>query len=140
MGERLRQGPKLRNKCKIGVGSLKRKNQLEGLEPSQTRGPREAHNKFAGSHRAPRESSGRGQSLTRRRYFQAQKTTCGQEEVQCRWPWKRSYGQGRTMERSNNSRRHAATAKTARKECAGGCRAQRGASDRGSNPIQQDLG
>ena len=47
--------------------------------------------------------------------FQAQKTTCGQEEGQCRWPCKRTYGQGRTMERSNNSRRHAATARTTRK-------------------------
>ena len=134
--ERLRQGPKLRNKSEIGVGPLKGKNQLERLELSQTRG----HSEGAGSHRAQRESSGRGRSLTRRRYFQAQKTTCGQEEGQCRWPWKCTYGQGRTMERSNNSRRHAATVRTTRKKCAGGCRAQRGASDRGSNPIRKDLG
>ena len=32
------------------------------------------------------ETSGRGLSPTRRRHFKAQKTTCGQEEVQCRWP------------------------------------------------------
>ena len=86
MGERHRQGPKLRNKREIGVEPLKGKNQLERLELSQTLGRREGHSKRAGSHRAQRESSGRGQSLTRRRYYQAQKTTCGQEEVQCRWP------------------------------------------------------
>ena len=140
MGERLRQGPKLRNKREIGVGPLKGKNQLERLELSQTRGRSEGHSKRAGSHRAQRESSGRGRSPTRRRYIQAQKTTCGQEEVQCRWPWKRTYGQGSTMERSNNSRRHTATARTTRKECAGGCRVQRGASDRGSNPTRKDPG
>ena len=47
--------------------------------------------------------------------------------------------QGRTMERSKNSRRHAASARTTRKECAGGCRALIGASERGSNPIRKDL-
>ena len=140
MGERLQQGPKLRNKREIGVGPLKGKNQLERLELSQTRGRSEGHSKRAGSHRPQRESSGRGRSPTRRRYIQAQKTTCGQEEVQCRWPWKRTYGQGSTMERSNNSRRHTATARTTRKECAGGCRVQRGASDRGSNPTRKDPG
>ena len=140
MGERLRQGLKLRNKREIGVGPLKGKNQLERLELSQTRGRSEGHSKRAGSHRTQRESSGRGRSPPRRRYCQAQKTTCGQEEVQCRWPWKRTYGQGRTKERSKNSQRHEASARTTRKECAGGCRALRGASDRGSNPIRKDLG
>ena len=136
MGERLRQGLKLRNKCETSDGPLKGKNQGERLELSQTRCRSEGHSKRAGSHRAQRETSGSGRSLTRRRYFQAQKTTCGQEEVQRRWPWKRIYSQGSTMERSNNFRRHAASAWTTRKECAGGCRAQRGASDRGSNPIR----
>ena len=140
MSERLRRGLKLRNKREIGVGPLKGKNQLERLELSQARGRSEGHSKRAGSHRAPGESSGRGRSPTRRRNFQAQKTTCGQEEVQCRWPWNRTYCQGRTMERSNNSRRHAATARTTRKEGAGGCRALRGASDRSSNPIRKELG
>ena len=140
MSERLRRGLKLRNKREIGVGPLKGKNQLERPELSQTRGCSEGHSKRAGSHRAPRESSGRGWSPTRRRKFQAQKTTCEQEEGQCRWPWNRTYGQRKTMERSNNSRRHAATARTTRKECAGGCRVLRGASDRGSNPIRKDLG
>ena len=140
MSERLRRGLKLRNKRERGVGPLKGKNQLERLELSQTRGCSEGHSKHAGSHRAPRESAGRGRSPTRRRYFQAQKTTFGQEEVQCRWPWNRTYGQGRTMERANNSRRHAATARTTRKECAGDCSSLREASDRGSNPIQKDLG
>ena len=62
MGERLRQGLKMRNKRKIGVGPLKGKNQLERLELSQTRGRSEGHSKRAGSHRAQRESSGRGRS------------------------------------------------------------------------------
>ena len=110
----------------------------EKLELSQTRGRSEGHSKRASSHRAQRESSGRGRSYPIRRYSQAQKTTCGQEEAQCRWSWKRTYGQGRTKERSKNSRRHATSARTTRKECAGGCRALRGASDRGSNPIRKD--
>ena len=62
MGERLRQGLKLKNKREIGVGPLKGKNQLERLELSQTRGRSEGHSKRAGSHRAQRESSGRGRS------------------------------------------------------------------------------
>ena len=78
MSERLRRGLKLRNKREIGVGPLKGKNQLERLEFWQTRGRSEVHSKCAGSHRAPRESS-------------AQKTTCRQEEVQCRWPWNRTW-------------------------------------------------
>ena len=139
MSERLRRGLKLRNKREIDVGPMKGKNQLERLELSQTRGRSEGHSKRAGSRRAPRESSGRGRSPTRRRYFQAQKTTCRQEEVQCRWPWNRTYGQGRTMERSSNTRRQTATARTTRKECAGSCKALRGDSDRGSNPIRKDL-
>ena len=68
MGERLRQGLKLRNKSEIGVGPLKGKNQLERLELSQTRGRSEGHSKRASSHRAQRESSGRGRSPSRRRY------------------------------------------------------------------------
>ena len=66
MGERLRQGLKLRNKREIGVGPLKGKNQLERLELSQTRGRSEGHSKRASSHRAQRESSGRGRSPSRR--------------------------------------------------------------------------
>ena len=81
MSERLRQALQLRNKREIGVGPLKGKDQAERLELSQTRGRSEGHSKRAGSPRAPRESSGRGQSLTRRRILQAQKTTCWQEEV-----------------------------------------------------------
>ena len=67
MSERLRRGLKLRNKREIGGGPLKGKNQLERLELSQTRGHSEGHRKRAGSHRVPRESSGRGRSPTRRR-------------------------------------------------------------------------
>ena len=88
MGERLRLGPKPSNKREIGDGPLKGKNQGERLEHSQARGLSEGHSKSVSNHRAQRETSGRGRSPTRRRYFQAQKTTCGQEEVQCRWPWK----------------------------------------------------
>ena len=69
-------------------------------------------------------------------YFQAQKKACWQEEIQRRWPWKRIHSQGNTMERSKNFRRQAASARTTRKEGAGGCRAQRGAFDRGSNPTR----
>ena len=85
-GERLLQGLKLRNKCEIDDGPQKGNNQLERLELSHTRSRREGHSKRSGSHRAHRETSGRGRSQTKRRHFQAQKTTCGQEEVQCRWP------------------------------------------------------
>ena len=102
MSERLQRCLKLRNKREIGVGPLKGKNQLERLELSHTRGRSEGHSKRAGSHRGQRESSGRGRSPTRRRHFQAQKTTCRQEEVQCRRTWNHTYGQGRTLERSNN--------------------------------------
>ena len=62
MSERLRRGLKLRNKREIGVGLLKEKNQLERLELLQTRSRSEGHSKRAGSHRAPRESSGRGEA------------------------------------------------------------------------------
>ena len=135
MGERLRQGPKLRNKHETGVRPLKGKNQRERLELSQTRSRSEGHSKLAGSHGAQREISGSGRSRTRRRYFQAQKTTCGHEEVQHRWSGKLIHSQGSTMERSNNFRRHAASVRKTRKKGAGGCRAQRGASDGGSNPT-----
>ena len=140
MGERLRRCLKLRNKREIGVRPLKGKNPRERLELSQTRGRSEGHSKRAGSHRAQRESLGRGQSPPIRIYCQAQKTTYRPEEVQCRWPWKRTYGQGRTKERSKNSRRHATSARTTKKECAGGRRALRGDSDRGTNPIRKDQG
>ena len=73
MGERLRRGLKLRNKREIGVGPLKGKNQRERRELSQTRGRSEGHRKRAGSHRAQRESAGRGRSQTIRRYYQAQR-------------------------------------------------------------------
>ena len=116
------------------------KDQAEREELSQTRCRREGHSKSAGSPKAPRESSGRGRSLTRRISLQAQKTTCWQEAVQSRWTWKRTYGQWSTMERSNNLLRPAASARTTRKEGASGCRAQRGASDWGTNPNRQDQG
>ena len=135
MSQRLRQGLQLRNKREIGVGPRKGKDQLERLELSQTHGRSEGHSKRAGSPRAPRESLGRGRGLTRRRILQAQKTTCWQEEGQRRRPGKHIHSQGSTMERSNNFRRHAASARTTRKEGAG-CKVQRGASDRGSNPNQ----
>ena len=140
MSERLRQGLQLRNKREKGVRPPKGKDQAEREELSQTRCRREDHSKRPGSPRTPRESSGRGQSPTRRRSLQAQKTTCRQEAVQSRWTRKRTYGQWSTMERSKNLLRPAASARTTRKEGASGCRAQRGASDQGSNPIRRDLG
>ena len=140
MSERLRQGPQMRNNARKVADPGRGKDQAEREELSQTRCRSEGHSKRAGSPRAPRESSGRGRSLTRRRSLQAQKTTCRQEAVQSRWTRKRTYGQGSTMERSNNLLRPAASARTTWKEGASGCRAQRGASDRGSNPIRQDLG
>ena len=76
MSERLRQGLQLRNKRERGVGPLKGKDQAERPELSQTRCRNEGHSKRAGSPRAPRESSGRGRSLTRSRILQAQQTTC----------------------------------------------------------------
>ena len=54
--------------------------------------------------------------------------------MQGRWPWKHTYGQGRTMERSKNPRRPATSARTTRKGSAGNCRALRGATGRGSTP------
>ena len=76
MSERLRQGLQLRNKREKGDRPLKGKDQAEREELSPTRCLREGHSKRSGSPRAPRESSGRGLSLTRRRSPQAQKTTC----------------------------------------------------------------
>ena len=140
MSERLRQGLQLRNKCEKGGRPPKGKDQAEREELSQTHCRSEGHRKRAGSPRTPRESSGRGRSLTRRRSLEAQKATCRQEAVQSRWTWKRTYGHGSTMERSKNLRRPAASMRTTRKEGASGCRAQRGVTDRGSNPSRQELG
>ena len=63
----------LRNKREKGDRPLKGKDQAEKEEPPPTRSRREDHSKCTGSHRMPRESSGRGRSLTRRRRLQAQK-------------------------------------------------------------------
>ena len=101
--ERLRQGLQLRNKREKGDKPQKGKDQAEREEPTPTCSRREDHSKRSGSHRAPRESSGRGRSLTRRRRLQAQKPTCRQEAEQSRWTWKRTYGQGSTMERTKIS-------------------------------------
>ena len=79
MSEQLRQGLQLRNKREKGdrplkgKAPLKGKDQAEREELSPTRSRREDHSKRTGSHRVPRESSGRGRSLTRRRRLQAQK-------------------------------------------------------------------
>ena len=140
MSERLRQGLQLRNKRQKGGRPPKGKDHAEREELSPTRCCSEDHSKRACSPRAPRASEGRGRSLTRRRSLQAQKTTCWQEGVQSRWTWKRTYGQWSTMERSKNLLRPAASARTTRKEGASGCRPQRGASDRGTNPNRQDKG
>ena len=82
MSERLREGLQLRNKREKGDRPLKGKDQAEREEPSPTRSRREDDSKRTSSHRVPRESSGRGRSLTRRRRRQAQKTTCRQEAEQ----------------------------------------------------------
>ena len=73
MSERLREGLQPRNKHEKGDRPLKGMDQAEREEPSPTRSRREDDSKRTGSHRAPRESSGRGRSLTRRRRPQAQK-------------------------------------------------------------------
>ena len=62
----------MRNKRKKGDRPRKGKDQVEREEPSQTRSRMEDHSKRTGRHRSPRASSGRGQSLTRRRRVQAQ--------------------------------------------------------------------
>ena len=129
MSERLRQGLQLRNKREKSGRPPKGKDQAEREELSQTRCRSEGHSKHASSPRAPRESSGKGRSLTRRRSLQAQKTTCRQEAEQSRWTWKLTYSQGSTMERSKNLQRPAASVRTTRKEDTSGCRAQRRAID-----------
>ena len=73
MSERLQQLLQLRNKREKGDRPLKGKDQAEREKLSPTRSRREDHSKRTGSHRAPREVSGRGRSLTRRRGLQAQK-------------------------------------------------------------------
>ena len=89
-----------------------RTKQREELSPTRSR--REDHSKRTSSHRSPRESSGRGRSLTRRRRLQAQKATCWQEAEQSMWTWKRTYGQGSTTERTKNLPRSAASVRTTR--------------------------
>ena len=76
------RAPNRGTKRERGVGPPKGKNQGERQELSQTHSRSEGHSKRAGSRRAPRQSPGRGRSPTRRREHQAQKTTCGQQEVQ----------------------------------------------------------
>ena len=71
MSERLRQGLQQRNKREKGDRPLKGKDQAEREELSLTRCLREGNGKRTGSPRAPREPSGRGRSLTRRRSLQA---------------------------------------------------------------------
>ena len=71
MSERLRQGLQQRNKREKGDRPLKEKDQAEREELSLTRCLREGNSKPTGSPRAPREPSGRGRSLTRRRSLQA---------------------------------------------------------------------
>ena len=75
MSERLRQGLQLRNKREKGDRPLKGKDQAEREELSLTRCHREGNSKRTSSPRAPREPSGSGRSLTRRRSLQAEKTT-----------------------------------------------------------------
>ena len=62
----------MRNKREKGDRPRKGKDQVEREEPSQTRSRMEDHSKRTGSHRALRQSSGRGRSLTQRKRVQAQ--------------------------------------------------------------------
>ena len=71
MSERLRQGLQLRNKREKGNRPLKGKDQAEREELLLTRSLREGNSKRTSSPRAPREPSGRGRSLTRRKRLQA---------------------------------------------------------------------
>ena len=87
-GQATPTGPQTEQQREIGDGPLKGKNQGERLEHSQACGCSEGHSKRASRPRAQRETADRGRCPTRRRYFQAQNTTCVQEEVQFRWPWK----------------------------------------------------
>ena len=71
MRERLQQGLQLRNKREKGDRPRKGKDQAEREELSLTRCLREGNSKRTGSPRVPREPSGRGRSLTRRRSLRA---------------------------------------------------------------------
>ena len=62
----------MRSKREKGDRPLKGKDQAEREEPSQTRSRMEDHSKRTSIHRALRESSGRGRSLTQRKRVQAQ--------------------------------------------------------------------
>ena len=68
-------GHQQRNKREKGDRPRKGKDQAEREELPLIRCLREGYSKRTGSPRAPREPSGRGRSLTRRRSLEAQKTT-----------------------------------------------------------------
>ena len=111
--KRLRQGLQVRNKREKGDRHLKGKDQAEREGPSQTRSRMEDHSQRTGSHRALRELSGRGRSLTQRRRVQAQNNllTGGRAK---KVDLEADHGQGSTMEITTNLPRPAASVRTIR--------------------------
>ena len=97
MGERLQQGLKLRNKRKIGVGPLNGNNQQERLELSHTRG----RSKRTGSHRAQRNIRQKPKP-NQKEIFPSTKDNLWTGGSAAQVAQESTYGQGRTMERSNN--------------------------------------
>ena len=134
MSERLRHGLQLRNKREKGDRPLKGKDQAEKEEPPPTRSRREDHSKRTGSHRTPRESSGRGQSHTRRRRLQAQKNnplTGGRaEQVDLEADWRPGEHNGENQE-PPKTRSHSEDHPVRGRQCLQG--ASR-ATDRGTKP------
>ena len=98
MGERLRQGLKLRNKRKIGVGPLNGNNQQEGLELSHTRG----RSKRTGSYRAHKRNIRQRPKPNQKEIFPSTKDNLRTGGRAAQVAQESTYGQGRTMERSNN--------------------------------------
>ena len=121
MGERLRQGLKLRNKREIGVGPLKGNNQREKLELSQTRGCSKGHSKHTGSHRAHKRNFRQRPKPNQKETLPSTKDNLRTGGSAVQVAQESTYGQGRTMERSNNpeetqTQRKKAQAAAGRKE------------------------
>ena len=102
MGERLRQGLKLRNKREIGVGPLKGNNQRERLELSHTHGCSKGHSKRTGSHRAHKRNIRQRPKPNQKETFPSTKDNLQTGGSAVQVAQESTYGQGRTMERSNN--------------------------------------
>ena len=139
MRERLRQGLQLRNKREKGDRPLKGKDQAEREELSPTRSRRDDHSKRTGSHRSPRESSGRGRSLTRRRRLQAQKNNLLTGR-RAGGPGSGPTARGAQWREPRTPPRPAASVRTTREEGASGCRAQAEPPAEEQNPSRQKVG